>query len=280
MILLRLYLTRSRISPTEQTEIRETPDDIAEKLSLLAFEMADPEQDLSVQQPSYGATTFTCIPKLALELRLMIWRAAFPRGRKLEVEAQRRWYNYYGPPLPSTLMINQESRKETLRHYLVYYQNDELLKRVPATARKLRSTRNVQKGPRPICYNPDRDLLFVPTWRLADISDTALLNIIAEKCKPLGNVRILALDEFDCIYSWETSKPNRLLSVITSLRDYEEIWCVHGPKNFEEHKTKGKEMLYKAFDLEREKSPCINYPKILFFDSMHDLEKSMRSQGW
>jgi hypothetical protein len=84
----------------EQTRIRDTPNDIAERLSLLTFEMADPEQDLSVQQPGYGATTFACFPKLALELRLMIWRAAFPRGRTVKIGAQLNYETYYGPPVP------------------------------------------------------------------------------------------------------------------------------------------------------------------------------------
>jgi hypothetical protein len=88
IILLRFQLTSNRTSPTEETNILETVDDIADKLSLLTFELADPGQDLSVQQPGYGATTFTCFPKLALELRQMTWRAAFPRGRKVKIGTQ------------------------------------------------------------------------------------------------------------------------------------------------------------------------------------------------
>jgi hypothetical protein len=219
MILLRLKLTSSRTSPTEQTMILDTPDDIAEKLSLLALEMADPEQDLSIQQPGCGATTFTCFPKLALELRLMIWRATFPRGRKVKLPAQLRSFTYYGPPLPSTLMTNQESRTETLRHYLLCYEDDELLKKVPPAAPKMRSTSNVQKILRTICYNPGRDILFVPARLVTEISTNAILNLIAEKCRPLGNVRVLALENFYSSWSWETVKRNPALSAISSFHN-------------------------------------------------------------
>jgi hypothetical protein len=281
MILLRIKLTSSRTSPMEQTKMLEISDDIAQKLSLLTFEMADPVQDLSVQQPGYGPTTFTCFPKLALELRLIIWRAAFPRGRKVKTEAQCVFYDYYGPPLPLTLMINRESREETLRHYLLYYQDDELLNRASFLAHHLRSTRNSQKGPRPICYNPCRDLLFLPASFLGDDNTCALLNLIAEKCRPLGKVRILALDDFHSICGLEpVEELNFMLSVIRTFFDPEQICCAHCQKSDEEHKPEAIEILHRAFDLEREKFPGLSIPKISFCNSLQDLEKKMLGHGW
>jgi hypothetical protein len=279
--MLGLNLTSSRTSPTEQTMILDTPNDIAERFSLLTFEMADPEQDLSVQQPGYGATTFTCFPKLALELRLMIWRAAFPRGRMVEVLVQVVGYDSFGPPLPSTLMINQESRKETLRHYLLYYQDDELLNRVPEFGRCLRSTRDLRQ-PRPVCYSPGRDLLFV-TYCFAHQSSTdALLELVAEKCKVIGKVRVLATDYFSCFARWRGVDPNSKPLGFPVVHDLKEICCVihpdaHAPGD-EWHKSDIIEAFGKAFDLEREKHPGHNKPRISFFDSMHDLQRNMWSK--
>jgi hypothetical protein len=268
----------------KQTMIFDSPNDIAERFSLLAFEMADPEQGLSVQQPGYGATTFTYFPKLALELRLMIWRAAFPRGRKVKIGAQLNYGTYYGPPVPLTLMINQESRKETLRHYLLYSQDDELLNRVPVWARRLRSTGDLQQQPRPICYSPGRDLLFATYWHETQNSTNALLELVAEKCKPIGKVRVLATDYFSCFPRWSGVVPNSSsLGVTNIFHDLQEICCVidpgaHAPGD-EWHKRDVTEALGKAFDLEREKFPGLNKPKISFFDSLNDLKRNMRSQS-
>jgi hypothetical protein len=59
-----------------------------QKLSPLAFELADPEQDLPVQQPGCDTTTFICFPNLPIEVRLMIWRATFLKGRQARLEMQ------------------------------------------------------------------------------------------------------------------------------------------------------------------------------------------------
>jgi hypothetical protein len=281
IILLESSLTSSRTSPTKQTMILDSPNDIAERFSLLTFEMADPEQDLSVQQPGYGATTFTCFPKLPIELRLMIWRAAFPRGRMVEIDFQEDHCVYSGPPLPSTLMINQESRKETLRHYLLYYQDDELLKKVPTEASRLRSTRNVHKGPRPILYSPVRDLMFASYWIEDQSLSNALLELVAEKCKPIGKVPVLASDYFNHGPKWTALHPNpESVCVLANFHDLKEIHCIKYPAVDKWQKTEIIEALDKTFDLEREDFPCLNKPKVSFFDSIQDWKKSMRAQGW
>jgi hypothetical protein len=81
-------LIRRSSPPTEVAEINEDAEAISEKLSLLTFELPDPEQDLTVQYPGVAATTFTCFSELALEIRLIIWRAAFPKGRKVVLKVQ------------------------------------------------------------------------------------------------------------------------------------------------------------------------------------------------
>jgi hypothetical protein len=263
----------------EHTEIFEAPEYIADKLSLLTFEMVDPEQDLSVQQPGCGATTFTCFPKLIPELRLMIWRAAFPRGRIVKIESQLKDYIYYGHPLPSNLMNNQESRKETLRHYLLYCQDDELFRRLRGWSH-LRSPRDLQQQPRPICYSPGRDLLFVPYIPPTESSTNALLELVAEKCKPIGKVRVLATDYFSYFTKWRGVIPNSKPFGFTIFHDLKEICYINDPRISEWHKSDALEAIYKAFDLEREESPCLSIPKISFFRSLQDWEKSMQAQGW
>jgi hypothetical protein len=264
--------------------ILDSPNDIAERFSLLTFEMADPEQDLSVQQPGYGATTFTCFPKLPLELRLMIWRAVFPRGRMVEIEAQLNSFDYDGPPVPSTLMINQESRKETLRHYLLYYQDDELLQKVPTEASSLRSTRNVHNGPRPICYSPGRDLLFLYYWPEHISATNALLRLVAEKCEPIGEIRVLATSCFSYFPKWSGGVPDSNPLGFTIFHDLKEICCVIEPglnePGEEWHKSDVTEAVGKAFDLQREKCQSHNKPKISFFDSLPDFKRNMRSLDW
>lgn len=98
-----------------------TVDAINQSLFLL-FELPDRDQDLFVQHPGRGATEFTRFPELPVEIRLMIWRAAF-RGPKL-VPLISQWYSHlptYRPPHPSILHVSRESRLEALKHYLVFF---------------------------------------------------------------------------------------------------------------------------------------------------------------
>jgi hypothetical protein len=182
-----------------------------------------------------------------------------------------------------TLMINQESRKETLRHYLLYAQDDELLNRVPIWAHGLRSTGDLRQQLRPICYSPGRDLLFATYWHETQNFTNALLELVAEKCKPIGKVRVLATDYFSCFPRWSGVVPNSSsLGVTNIFHDLKEICCVihpdaHAPGD-EWHKSDIIEAFGKAFDLEREKHPRQNKPMISFFDSMHDLQRNMWSK--
>jgi hypothetical protein len=93
--------------------------DLNESLFFLTFELPDRDQDLYLGR---SATEFTCFPQLPIELRLMIWRAAF-RGPKL-VPLISQWYSHsttYRPQHPSTLHVSRESRLETLNYYLVFF---------------------------------------------------------------------------------------------------------------------------------------------------------------
>lgn len=202
----------------------------------------------------------------------------------MEIEAQLNSFDYDGPPVPSTLMINQESRKETLRHYLLYYQDDELLQKVPTEASSLRSTRNVHNGPRPICYSPGRDLLFLYYWPEHISATNALLRLVAEKCEPIGEIRVLATSCFSYFPKWSGGVPDSNPLGFTIFHDLKEICCVIEPglnePGEEWHKSDVTEAVGKAFDLQREKCQSHNKPKISFFDSLPDFKRNMRSLDW
>lgn len=67
-------------------------------------------------------TTFTLFPKLPTELRLMIWRAARPGPRTIELKWRNdigRWTSIAKPPV--ILQVNAESREEALKHYQLWF---------------------------------------------------------------------------------------------------------------------------------------------------------------
>jgi len=76
---------------------------------------------LGVQPRAATFESFTLFPKLPIEVRLKIWRLAFPTNRKLELHFVT--INQFDILLaavssnPVTLYVNQESREETLRFY-------------------------------------------------------------------------------------------------------------------------------------------------------------------
>jgi hypothetical protein len=95
--------------------------------------------------------SFALFPKLPIELRLKVWRNTFPRGRYVDLD------DYHGFPIyssiktngpfgkepcpPIALSVNKESRRETLRHYIIVFLEDPL--------------------PRRIFYNPSLDAAYV-----------------------------------------------------------------------------------------------------------------------
>ncbi|KAL2064475.1 hypothetical protein VTL71DRAFT_4969 [Oculimacula yallundae] len=101
---------------------------------------------------------FNCFGKLPLELRLMVWRLAFPRGRYVnfndkirlcmgleDPDSTRTRGTESHCPLLATLHTNQESRNETLKHYSVM----------------LRPNTSYYQGIRPLYYNPVLDTVFL-----------------------------------------------------------------------------------------------------------------------
>lgn len=69
---------------------------------------------------AYPLETFTCFPKLPLELRLKVWHNSMPGSRVLEIrfnKRKRRFVSY--AKVPTVLQICRESRNEALGTYQV-----------------------------------------------------------------------------------------------------------------------------------------------------------------
>ncbi|KAK0125674.1 hypothetical protein ONS95_000323 [Cadophora gregata] len=105
--------------------------------SSLAATNTPPRCNSDVDNAKYGRySTFVLFPKLPLELRRIIWVESFPQPRSVDllryealqcpsensekVENTRKIASYEARAyFPVTLSVNQESRAETLRHYVV-----------------------------------------------------------------------------------------------------------------------------------------------------------------
>jgi len=104
--------------------------------------------------------TFTRFPNLPIELRLMIWRHAFPPSRRIKIyyfeEMEMGSTVELGIlPLPFTLHVNSESRRETLKHYCVVFRQDFPHNRTQPQYKEL-----------PLCFDPAKDYLYLPIWSI------------------------------------------------------------------------------------------------------------------
>jgi len=81
--------------------------------------LPDSGVELFKQYPNDAFTTFTLFPELPEELRIMVWRAAFPRNRVVQVELSPSYEILHShTPQPITLQVNRESRTETFKFYV------------------------------------------------------------------------------------------------------------------------------------------------------------------
>lgn len=107
--------------------------------------LPDLHRDLFIQQID-NLQKFECFSKLSPEIRRMIWRECYPKGRKIQLYLHRKKEDSkFHPPLPVTLHINQDSRSVTITDYLLMWPNT-----MWGTPER--------KGSRPICLNPTRDI--------------------------------------------------------------------------------------------------------------------------
>jgi hypothetical protein len=86
-----------------------------------AFLQLLPDRDIELfrQHAEKAFNHFPLFGFLPEELRIMVWRAAFPRKRTVQVELSPSFVILHShTPPPLTLHINRESRLETLKFYI------------------------------------------------------------------------------------------------------------------------------------------------------------------
>jgi hypothetical protein len=175
-----------------------TSFDTKSTFALLSFELPDPDQELFIQLGN-GLSVFTLFQKLPLEVRLKVWRSAFPRSRKrfldyipdgseydgdYSPETEKAFLQHKFDPLPSTLLINRESRAETLRFYcLASY----------VCGGNGFSPRFTNK---PLCFAPTRDVarIIFPSFWSKDFS-TWLNHLDRQMPRGLTSIRYLEICE-------------------------------------------------------------------------------------
>ncbi|KAL2067708.1 hypothetical protein VTL71DRAFT_15804 [Oculimacula yallundae] len=146
------YLTRSQGTMKDM-------EDMVAALEMFTLELADPDEELAVQDRPLA--NFPLFKKLPLELRLMIWRATFPAGRLLSLNSKafsllQRPTPGGGFCLPISLHVNRESRQETKIHYRIIFPSEvqELHPSAPFDSRApvfLRQT---------LCFSATRDFMY------------------------------------------------------------------------------------------------------------------------
>ena len=104
-------------------------DSLTSEFEAVRLALPDPESELFHQYLN-KLDTFHPFPKLPLELRTMIWRYAFPRGRKVMIDEtiEEKLFRCFAgrgivrrirrnPPLPAVFHVNKESRAIALSAY-------------------------------------------------------------------------------------------------------------------------------------------------------------------
>jgi len=145
---------------------------------LLFNELPDPSQEIAIQR-GYDTDTFTCFPRLPIEIRFKIWRYSYPAPRAINLLPRCQGYCLHElvglpqrhriadssrfqvvtlrrsrVPLPITLQINRESRRETLMNYILVFRHENDLR----SSNELTVVR-IDNGP--FCFHPLRDTTFI-----------------------------------------------------------------------------------------------------------------------
>lgn len=160
----RNSLVLDTLEPSAAEIVVEQMKDSFATLSIFEDELPDPNQVLYIQLGK-PLDVFERFPKLPTEIRLKIWRLSFPEGRNMCLDTSyifegflEDWYKHHlRRPFPIALHINQESRSETLRHYVILYQSD-----VSPSLKKTYGRRPCKSdGERPLCISFTRDSAWI-----------------------------------------------------------------------------------------------------------------------
>ncbi|KAI9049635.1 hypothetical protein LZ554_006660 [Drepanopeziza brunnea f. sp. 'monogermtubi'] len=197
-------------------------DSISEALQLLKLELPDFEEELVTQVRGLPLDTFTCFPKLAIELRYMIWKLTFPGRRCISLSHINHYMKVpIGPKLPTSLYINRESRSYTLATFHLLW-----LKTYRTGSEDLFS--------RLICMNPALDLVHVDfisiqgrynrLHRLRELFQKYPESIAAIRSLEIRDIIHPAFlcdmkyeDASDCL--WEDPRPNSPMQWFKGLRN-------------------------------------------------------------
>jgi hypothetical protein len=156
---------------------------------------SDQDDKPSIKAPD----TFTLFPRLPIELRLKIWRLGFPRGRQVSFAAFApgispkdseviRKKDLLGSPLPITLFVNNESRTETMKHYLM------------VSRRYTDRLRTVNEEP--FCYNPNLDLAWIAPLTILGHYHTNWMGYLKSKApEAFSKTKVLEVRFWD----WDTA---------------------------------------------------------------------------
>jgi len=122
-------------------------------------------ETISINDFSTNSAEFPRFLKLPLEIRLMIWRHAFPSPKPFSLNflfdyrdnthlidsnmKRKEWDALHNAPLPITLQINQESRAETLKHYTIIFGG------------KLKTLEFPDYSYQPLYLNPRREHVYI-----------------------------------------------------------------------------------------------------------------------
>jgi len=154
----RIYSPFQRSDPIvyRSSSCEANMEDVTKTLEPLPFASPGTEE-LSLQKLT--PDTFTCFPKLPLEMRRMIWKASLPSRQCINLDTflfsareQEDRSPFFAternPTPPTALHISQESRAVALEHYTVMF-NPWMTE---------------QQIHMPLCIDPKVDLLHMSIW--------------------------------------------------------------------------------------------------------------------
>jgi hypothetical protein len=145
-------------------------------LDLFQHYLPDFTSDLFAQHDDNAFNQFQLFGELPEELRLMIFKAAFPLRRTVQVELSlcHEILHSHTPP-PITLRINRESRVETLKHYITL----------------LKPTKK-----RPIYFHPGLDTIYFHRCETISLSFMASTDYITRSSLPaIAQIQSLKLTD-------------------------------------------------------------------------------------
>jgi len=224
--LYKLYISQSqRITQHFLLDVMAGSTNSSSSPEAVPDELPNAFENLSVQAALKPLSHFHLFPNLPTELRLQIWRSAFPPPRIVETRSlSSTLTNHDGPlrravKLPIVLKINRESREETLKHYTL----------IP------RSQNGSEFQAGVFCFNSKRDVLHIYRHPFF-FGEDPVRDIGIDYQNSLNSVRMLEISissNFEFMFSFKRIQH----MFVTRLNRLEKIYVTHPPwlKDFPFH---------------------------------------------